>query len=81
MQRANITSLDHDSREILRIHKQWWKANVGLDMASMRECFPSGNALSMFNRNGFTTTCSGSYKPPHRTDISLVLSKPGHLIG
>ena len=53
MQRANITSLDHDSREILRIHKQWWKANVGLDIPSMQACFPSGNALSMFNRNGF----------------------------
>lgn len=53
VQRANITSLDHDSREILRIHKQWWKANVGLDMAAMQACFPSGNALSMFNRNGF----------------------------
>lgn len=53
MQRANITSLDHDSREILRVHKQWWKANVGLDIPAMQACFPSGEAFSMFNRNGF----------------------------
>lgn len=54
VQPANITSLDPDSQEVLRVHQQWWKANVGLDMASMQECFPSGNAFSMFNRNGFT---------------------------
>ncbi len=54
MQRLNITSMDRDTREILRVHKQWWKANVGLDFEAMQACFPSGDAFSMFNRNGFT---------------------------
>ena len=54
VQRPTITSLDHDTLEILRVHKQWWKANVGLDMEAMQACFPSGNSFSMFNRNGFT---------------------------
>ena len=54
VQRPNPTSFDHDTSEILRIHQQWWKANVGLDIGSMQQCFPSGDAFSMFNRNGFT---------------------------
>ena len=54
VQRPTTTTLDHDTLEILRVHKQWWKANVGLDFEAMQECFPSGNAFSMFNRNGFT---------------------------
>ena len=54
VQRPNPTSFDHDTSEILRIHQQWWKANVGLDIDSMQQCFPSGDAFSMFNRNGFT---------------------------
>ena len=54
MQQPNTKSLHHDTREVLRVHQQWWKANVGLDMAAMKECFPSGDSFSMFNRNGFT---------------------------
>lgn len=54
VQQPNTKSLDHDTREVLRVHQQWWKANVGLDMAAMKECFPSGDSFSMFNRNGFT---------------------------
>ena len=54
VQQPNTKSLDHDTRDVLRVHQQWWKANVGLDMEAMKGCFPSGDAFSMFNRNGFT---------------------------
>jgi hypothetical protein len=53
MARPTISTLDYDRREIIRLHKQWWKANVGLDIPAMQECFPSGMSFSMFNRNGF----------------------------
>lgn len=44
----------HDREAILAVHKRWWAANVGLIVEEMRECFPAGNAFSMFNRNDFT---------------------------
>ena len=53
MTTTGIGTRDHDAREVLRLHKQWWKANVGLDIAAMQKCFPSGDAFSMYNRNGF----------------------------
>ncbi|MEV0733677.1 hypothetical protein AB0M79_28145 [Polymorphospora sp. NPDC051019] len=49
-----MDTTEYDKRQVLALHKQWWKANVGLDIPAMRECFPSGNAFSMFNRNSFT---------------------------
>jgi hypothetical protein len=43
-----------DRAQVVAVHRKWWKANVGLDIPSMRECFPSGNAFTMYNRNSFT---------------------------
>jgi hypothetical protein len=45
---------DEDRQDVLAVHEKWWRANVGLDIPSMRECFPSGMNFSMFNRNSFT---------------------------
>jgi ketosteroid isomerase-like protein len=32
-------SWEDDVAEIRRVHRQWWVANVGLDVERMRECF------------------------------------------
>jgi len=41
---------DDDVREIRRVHRQWWAANVGLDVERMRECFAPD--YLMWNLNG-----------------------------
>ncbi|MCW2523485.1 MAG: hypothetical protein JWO63_1820 [Frankiales bacterium] len=46
--------IEQDRQDVLDAHAKWWRANVGLDIPAMRECFPSGMNFSMFNRNGFT---------------------------
>ncbi len=46
------TTFETDKAELLRVHKQWWEANEGLDIPAMRECFPEGDHYLMFNLNG-----------------------------
>jgi ketosteroid isomerase-like protein len=41
---------DDDVREIRRVHRQWWEANVGLDVEKMSECFAPD--YLMWNLNG-----------------------------
>ena len=41
---------DDDVREIRRVHRQWWAANVGLDVEKMSECFAPD--YLMWNLNG-----------------------------
>ena len=41
---------DDDVREIRRVHRQWWAANVGLDVERMSECFAPD--YLMWNLNG-----------------------------
>jgi hypothetical protein len=48
------TTVEADRAAVLEIHKKWWKANVGLDIPRMVECFPAGDSFTMFNRNSFT---------------------------
>ncbi len=49
-----MTTYEQDREAVLAVSYKWWKANVGLDIPAMRECFPSGKNFSMFNRNSFT---------------------------
>lgn len=49
-----MDTTEYDRQQVIALHKKWWKANVGLDVPSMRQCFPSGMHFSMFNRNSFT---------------------------
>lgn len=46
------TTFETDKAELLRVSKQWWDANQGLDIPAMRECFPEGMNYLMFNLNG-----------------------------
>ncbi len=48
------TGNEADRAAVLAIHQQWLRANVGLDIPAMRECFPAGDRFSMFNRNSYT---------------------------
>lgn len=42
--------LDRD--EILRLHKEWWESNAGIDIPRMTPVFPVGASYLMFNANG-----------------------------
>jgi hypothetical protein len=44
--------LEQDRADILKVHKDWWEANTGLDIPRMQSCYPSGMAYLMFNLNG-----------------------------
>lgn len=47
-----MPSTDQDRQEILRLHRQWYDANHGLDIPKMRECFVDGGAnYLMYNLN------------------------------
>jgi ketosteroid isomerase-like protein len=42
-----------DIDEILRLHREWWEANLNLDIPRMVKVFPSpGDEYLMFNLNG-----------------------------
>lgn len=42
-----------DVEEVLRLHREWWEANVDLDIDRMAKVFPSpGDGYLMFNFNG-----------------------------
>ena len=43
---------ESDREEILARHKDWWEANVGLDIPRMASCFPKDMHYCMFNLNG-----------------------------
>lgn len=43
---------DDDVAEILRLHRQWWDANHGIDIPRMQACFPAGSNYHMFNLQG-----------------------------
>jgi hypothetical protein len=47
-----MSTYESDKGAILRLHKDWWEANNGLDIALMRTAFPAGDAYLMFNLNG-----------------------------
>lgn len=44
------TEADLDA--ILRLHRDWWEANAGVDVPRMVACFPVGLNYLMFNTNG-----------------------------
>jgi hypothetical protein len=44
-------NIERDRAEILKIHRDWWHANVQFDIELMRTCFPSGMNYLMFNYN------------------------------
>jgi hypothetical protein len=46
------TRLEQDRQDILKVHKDWWEANCGLDIPRMASCFPKGMNYLMFNLNG-----------------------------
>jgi hypothetical protein len=50
--RTLMSTLEKDRAAILEIHRVWWSANVEMDIARMRTCFPVGNNYLMFNYNG-----------------------------
>lgn len=45
------STVEQDRRDILKIHKDWWEANCGLDIPRMASCFPKGMNYLMFNAN------------------------------
>lgn len=47
-----MADVESDRRDILKLHKDWWESNVGLDIPRMASVFPSGSAYLMFNLNG-----------------------------
>ena len=80
---APPNTTEWDRRQVIALHQKWWRANVGLDIERMRECFPSGDNFSMFNRNSYTyfgleeiTTLWLHYRatvPPRLTQTVAVL--------
>jgi hypothetical protein len=49
----HVADLDLDLDEVLTVHRTWWEANEGLDIAKMRTCFAKDEHFMMFNLNGF----------------------------
>ena len=47
-----MTDQKQDRAEILRLHKEWWESNAGLDIPRMTPVFPGGTSYLMFNANG-----------------------------
>ena len=47
-----MSTYESDRAAILRLHKDWWEANHGLDIPLMQTVFPAGDAYLMFNLNG-----------------------------
>jgi hypothetical protein len=47
-----MASEEQDRNDILKLHKDWWEANCGLDIPRMRSVFPIRNGYLMFNLNG-----------------------------
>lgn len=45
-----VTEEDIDT--ILHLHREWWEANHGIDIARMRVCFVQGGSYHMFNLQG-----------------------------
>jgi hypothetical protein len=46
-----MSTLEHDRKDILKIHRDWWVANEHGDIPLMVTCFPSGMSDLMFNVN------------------------------
>ena len=50
-----VTSLaEADSREILKLHDDWFAANLAIDIDAMRGIFVGGDRFHGFNLNGHT---------------------------
>lgn len=50
---AGSATPEHDRQDILKLHRDWWEANSGLDIPRMEACFPKGSdSYLMFNLNG-----------------------------
>lgn len=47
-----MSTNESDRSAILKLHKDWWEANNGLDIPLMQTAFPEGDAYLMFNLNG-----------------------------
>lgn len=47
-----MTTTDQDRNDILKLHKDWWEANAGLDIPRMESVFPDRMSYLMFNLNG-----------------------------
>lgn len=45
-----MSDIEQDEVEILRVHREWWASNVGLDVGRMRACFAP--QYLMWNLNG-----------------------------
>ena len=60
---------DDDAREIRRVHRQWWEANVGLDVEKMSECFAPD--YLMWNLNGHPYYCGPNDDKAHARRIQL----------
>ena len=43
-----------DRSEIMRLHREWMRANVGLNIDGMRAVFVGGDNFQGFNLNGYT---------------------------
>lgn len=43
--------IEQDRAEILKLHRDWWAANVQMDIELMQTCFPVGMNYLMFNYN------------------------------
>lgn len=47
-----MSTIDADREEIIRLHKVWWTANMGLDIPAMQTVFPAGSdQYLMYNLN------------------------------
>ena len=46
------SGVEDDRSAILKLHKDWWEANSGLDIPRMASVFPKGMNYLMFNLNG-----------------------------
>ncbi|MCU1655778.1 MAG: hypothetical protein JWO57_434 [Pseudonocardiales bacterium] len=47
-----MSTIESDRSAILKLHKDWWEANCGLDIPLMQTVFPANDAYLMFNLNG-----------------------------
>jgi hypothetical protein len=47
-----MADVEQDRREILHVHREWWEANLTIDIPRMVACHASGSSYLMFNTNG-----------------------------
>lgn len=52
MKGNSVPTYEEDKQIILKLHKDWWESNAGLDIPKMQSVFPTDDAYLMFNLNG-----------------------------